>query len=398
MKSMNQKGFTLVELMVAGALGILLLGAVIAIYLSSKSTFVATQGIARSQETTRFAVNFLKRDIRLSGFRDCAGTSASRVHLNDAVESFPPGLENGIFGWEFSGTDAGDSYELEYDEVREPFTQAEVAQARTDNTIAAGQWSGNFIQREGTDSVRNLPALIAGFEPLRGSDILTMTISEPLDVILETQTNQMSAQLNVVDIAGDPVSSGVSQSRVLQVGDCSAIDMFQNGAGEDDSFVSLAPAGAAEPGTSVLGTFRWQKKWGAEATLYETTTKVYFVGTGAGGTPSLFVYSTNCGLVAGCQANQAELVEGVENMQILYGEDTNQDGAIDGYLSADNVVDFRDVRSVKVSLLVRSPGTSVDGPLTQVYSLNGETTIVPPVDTNQRFVNNTTVFLHNRGL
>jgi len=391
MKTMNQKGFTLVELMVAGALGILLLGAVIAIYLSSKSTFVATQGIARSQETTRFAVNFLKRDIRLSGFRDCAGGSASRMYLNDTVEGFPPGLENGIFGWEFNGTDAGDNYDLAYDEVREPFTQAEVAQARTDNTIGAGQGVG-------TNSVRNLPALIAGFEPLRGSDILTMTISEPLDVILETQVNQRATRLNVVDIAGNAVASGIAQDRVLQVGDCSAVDMFQNRATDGDSFVSLEPAGGAQPGNRLNADFQWQKKWGAEATLYETTTKVYFVGTGAGGKPSLFVYSTNCGLAAGCQANQAELVEGVENMQILYGEDTNQDGTIDSYLSADNVVDFRGVRSVKVSLLVRSTGTSADGPINQVYSLNGETTIAPPVDTNQRFVNNTTIFLHNRGL
>lgn len=411
MKKINQKGFTLVELLVAAALGVLLLSVVVAIFLSSKRTFTATQGIARSQETTRFAVAFLKRDIRLSGYRDCAGGASTSMYINDtaAADAFPPSLENAIFGWEFNGTDSGDSYTLAYDEVEEQaLTQAAVANSRGLNTAAADQWTGNFIQGSGASTasaLRELPALIAGFQPLKGSDILAVTTANPLTISLQQQTNQRAVNLNVVDVNGAPEQSGIPRGTLLQVGDCSALDMFQNSADDTDTFVSLDVIGAAEPGNRLNSDFQWQKKWGPEATLYQANTRVYFVGTGAGGKPALFVYSTNCGLSAGCSANQAEVVEGVESMQILYGEDTNQDGTIERFLSADNVVDFRGVRAVKLSLLVRSTdGRANPNPnrtltaLDQAYNLNGQTFIVPPEDGNLRFVNSTTVDLPNRGL
>jgi len=398
MKIINQQGYTLVELLVAAALGILMLSVVLAIFMSSNTSFVATQGIAKSQETTRFAVSFLKRDIRLSGFRDCAGTTSTRLHLDDAVDSFPPSIENGIFGWEFNGTDAGDSYTLAYDDAPERFTQADITRVRSANKANADQWSGNFIQGAGNDAVLNLPALIAGFEPLRGSDILSMSIAEPLATILQLQANQRATELNIVDVAGNPEDSGIDEGKILQVSDCSAVDIFQNTAADDESFVSLQATTGGLPGNSIKADFQWQKKWGRDATLYETTTKVYYVGTGAGGKPSLFVYETNCGFAAGCGANQAEVVEGVENMQVLYGEDIDQDGSIDRYLSADNVTDFRGVKSVKVSLLVRSNNAGSGVASNQTYRLNGEIAIAPPAAREQRFVNTTTVFLHNRGL
>jgi len=61
-----------------------------------------------------------------------------------------------------------------------------------------------------------------------------------------------------------------------------------------------------------------------------------------------------------CDASNEELVEGVENMQLLYGEDTDGDGAANRYRSAANIDDFRDVVSVKVGLLVRSPDIGTD--------------------------------------
>lgn len=404
MKKINQKGFTLVELMVATALGVLLLSVVVAIFLSSKRTFTATQSIARSQETTRFSVAFLTRDIRLSGYRDCGGSASTYNYVNDdpaVSDAFPPSLENAIFGWEFNGTDAGDSYTLAYDEVEEQLvTQAAVATTRQANTAAAGQWTGNFIQ--GRDdgaaaAVLTLPALIAGFLPLKGSDILAVTTATPLDIRLQQQFDQRSVSLNVIDVNGAAAVSNIARDTLLQVGDCSAIDIFQNSADVGDEFVSIDSATGAVPGNRLNSDFQWQKKWGADATVYEANTRVYFVGTGAAGKPSLFVYSTNCGLSAGCAANQAEVVEGVESMQILYGEDINQDGTIEQFISADNVVDFRGVRAVKLSLLVRSTDTRANALPNQTYNLNGQTVIVPPVDGNQRFVNSITVDLPNRG-
>ena len=47
-----------------------------------------------------------------------------------------------------------------------------------------------------------------------------------------------------------------------------------------------------------------------------------------------------------------ELVEGIENMQLTYGEDTNNDNGVDAYRTANNVANWENVLSVKVDLLL----------------------------------------------
>lgn len=63
-------GFTLVELMVALALSIFLIGGVSLTYLSGRATSVEAETLARMQENIRFASDFLVRDVRNAGFRD----------------------------------------------------------------------------------------------------------------------------------------------------------------------------------------------------------------------------------------------------------------------------------------------------------------------------------------
>lgn len=66
----RQAGFSLVELMVAMALSIFLIGGVTLTYLSGRATSVETEELSRMQENLRFAADFLVRDIRNAGFRD----------------------------------------------------------------------------------------------------------------------------------------------------------------------------------------------------------------------------------------------------------------------------------------------------------------------------------------
>lgn len=58
-----------------------------------------------------------------------------------------------------------------------------------------------------------------------------------------------------------------------------------------------------------------------------------------------------------------ELVRGVEELQLLYGIDTTSDGAVDRYVNADGVSDWRQVVSVRFWLLLRSaceePGPTI---------------------------------------
>lgn len=63
-------GFTLVELMVAMAIGLFLIAGASTVYLSSRSANIDINDLSRMQEGVRFAGDFLVRDIRNAGFRD----------------------------------------------------------------------------------------------------------------------------------------------------------------------------------------------------------------------------------------------------------------------------------------------------------------------------------------
>ena len=57
-----------------------------------------------------------------------------------------------------------------------------------------------------------------------------------------------------------------------------------------------------------------------------------------------------------------ELVEGVQALQIVYGEDTDADRIVNNYVAANAVTNWANIVSVSVSLLVRSEqsGNDVD--------------------------------------
>jgi type IV pilus assembly protein PilW len=94
-----------------------------------------------------------------------------------------------------------------------------------------------------------------------------------------------------------------------------------------------------------------------------------------------------------------ELVEGIENMQILYGEDIDTDstsagyGLPDYYVPADQVVNMANVKGVRISLLAASTN---DNLVTQAvpYTYNGET--ITPTDLKIRNVYDITLAVRSR--
>lgn len=66
----RQRGLTLIELMVAALLAIFLVGGILLLHLSGRSTFLDSERLSRIQENVRFASDYMIRDIRNAGFRD----------------------------------------------------------------------------------------------------------------------------------------------------------------------------------------------------------------------------------------------------------------------------------------------------------------------------------------
>ena len=77
----RQVGVSLVELMIAMVLGLVVMGAAFAVFMSNQSTFRASEGLNRIQENARVAFELMARDIRSAG-----GSACSNASMIEAVD------------------------------------------------------------------------------------------------------------------------------------------------------------------------------------------------------------------------------------------------------------------------------------------------------------------------
>ena len=131
----------------------------------------------------------------------------------------------------------------------------------------------------------------------------------------------------------------------------------------------------------------------------------YYIGDSGRDTPngdsifSLFVLDTTTGA-------RTELVEGVENLQVLYGENMQPDPDLPPlirYVTADAVTNFANVLSVQLGLLIATADYAASDNDNRVYNIAG-TTVGPDASSNDqhqgdrrlRAAFNTTIQLRNR--
>jgi len=106
------------------------------------------------------------------------------------------------------------------------------------------------------------------------------------------------------------------------------------------------------------------------------------IAIGAAGRPALF-------------CNNIEVSEGVENIQVRYGEDTDNDGFVDRYARLDQVINLANVMVVQVAILAATTREASRFLNTDTYDLLG--TIIDPVDDGRfRRIYSTTIRLRNR--
>jgi len=77
----RQTGLSLVELMIAIALGLFVAAAMVSLFINSKQNYRLNENMSRLQENARFAVSFITRDIRMADYRECVTAD----HRNDAI-------------------------------------------------------------------------------------------------------------------------------------------------------------------------------------------------------------------------------------------------------------------------------------------------------------------------
>lgn len=64
----NQRGLSLVELLVAMVIGLVLIGGAAYVYTQSRNSFGVNENVARLQETARYAMSVIEPDVRMGGF------------------------------------------------------------------------------------------------------------------------------------------------------------------------------------------------------------------------------------------------------------------------------------------------------------------------------------------
>jgi len=190
--------------------------------------------------------------------------------------------------------------------------------------------------------------------------------------------------------------NNLAQGDVVIVTDCSHGDVFQiSNANPHTSGTTVHNTGnATEPGNKNISNPGCPggnkhclfKKYEDGSFIFKPQTSVYSIQNGANGQPALFKKVNT--------AAATELIESIDNMQILYGEDTDTDGSPNYYVPAGTAgLNMDQVISIRISLLVRSIDDNVASE-PRDYTYNGATTT--PTDRRLRRVFSSTIAVRNR--
>ena len=133
---------------------------------------------------------------------------------------------------------------------------------------------------------------------------------------------------------------------IVLVSDCTGGDIFQvTGANPSAGGVVDHAVGAGSPGN----TSQLSKAYQGDASLYYVHQIIYTIKAGSDGQPALW-RSVN--------GTDQEIVDDVSDLQILYGEDMNNDRSVDRYVDGNNVSNFGNVYSIQVQLTVQTAAAS----------------------------------------
>lgn len=342
-------GFTLVEIMVALAIGALLLSGIVQVFISLKRTDRVAESLSRVQEAGRTAIDILAYDFRMIGYKGCADPAV--VENINIVANNPPST----------------------DFIRDSLRGFDV----TANGWAAGT---ELVDIDGG----------AARMARTSSDVISiMRASEDSAEVNEHDNNNSN-----VKVLGNPLN--LSQGDIAILADCDSMDIFRisniTGSGE----VTFAH------GNNQNSSPKLSKPYTDEnARMMSFISNTYFVGdTGRKNQAGETVYALYRRDLSG---TVDEIVEGVENLQITYGHEF-----VNGnrrFVPAGTAgLDMAQVTSVKFSVLVSSRDRVLEATDNNVYPMEGANVqpessggaVVYEDDGRLRRVFNMTVNLRNR--
>jgi len=299
-----QAGFSIIELMISISLGLLVLLAVLEIFSNSMQGVHLQSNFSRVQEKGRLAIELMARDIRGADNWGCSSDISKITNNLDTTNS-------------------------KYDASILPT-------------------AGKAI--DGSNDV--LSQTISGINVLDNTDTLT----------LRGATSIPGLKVNTsMSVPNDPIkitsSSEIPIGELILISDCREADLFSNtaqinsGNGEMTHNLNAITTGINNISNSLSHSY------GQDAQILRPYTKIYFVGINSTGTNSL--YRADNGI-----AN--ELVRGINDLQIIYGEDTSDNESANIFTTVPS--DMDQVLSIRVSLTAESDSNSQGTSLERTYN------------------------------
>mgnify|MGYP000155491031 CR=1 FL=1 len=363
------KGYSLVELLIAMSLGLFVMAGVLTVFSDNSRIYKVLDARSRMQENARYALYVLGRDIRMAGYMSCDSStriantvdSSNWQFWGDAVSGYEGGVS--VFPAEFSAD--------MYTSPNAPVNPDALALRRADS-------DENFIIS--SHNANSATIHFAEDKSVEKGEIYVIA-------------NPQCTQLGIFQASG-PASAGPHNHIVHNTGGSTTPGNCTKQLGGSFNCSPSAENNVCIPSVTTLPVGESCKySFPPGSTLFRLITHAYYIGSSQN-IPSLF----NEKLIVDTVTHDADtldelVVQGVENMQILYGVDTDADDIPDQYVTANNI-GAGTVSSVRIHLLIRS--IKEVGKSIQNYSYLGNT--ITPTDKFLRKEFTTTIKLRNRGL
>lgn len=359
----SQSGLTLIELMVSLTIGLVILGALGYAYLGSRGAYRTNENLARMQESGRFALDLLTQDLRMGGFIGCRSRLVGQA---DIVMVARPPVSSNFGGSTFQGA----------------------ADAIIGFESGTGWTNPSSVPRVAGDVV-TIRRATAGIELSASADIpnarVTLRDNSPNFRKGDYVALGTCSRVAIFRVSNEP---GVGSNVVLEYQPTISGSGYTSADGNGNNGVVSGPTSYQLLGAGAFDL-------AARPAAYRFAEISYFIGNNPAGRPALYRVATN-------QAAE-EIADNVEDMDILYGIDDNNDLFADRYVTASDITtpaDWARVVAVRVSLLVASPdlGSATN---TQQVALrdttgDGVVDLQSTADTRLRQVFSSTVSLRNR--
>ncbi len=311
-KQMPQAGFSLVELMIASLIGIFIMGGALSVHISNKESFIIQDATSYTQKNARFLINRFNNKVSEAGY-------------------------SGFFP----------SYIAKPDDINSPVADT------LNNTITNSILWDITKPVYGYDNI-STSSLLGITDIVSGTDVLMLkSMTDETRIIsqtLNTLTLSGTAAFNTADIL---IATDINNAAIFQI---STVDT----ATPNQTAVTLYTGASPAPGNTALPIL---SHFGNDAEVGRLQTLIYFLKPGSNDRNSLYEGKLTTSADAAPEVSLTEMIPNVENIQFIYGVDSNEDEIIDTYQDAATITsnnEWNKVTSVGVALLISSDSANVD--------------------------------------